>query len=368
VVARFAGVLLLLMTITALAAGAAACSDVRIYPLRHGSPDAGMDAGPDVVPDTSPPPPIRCPTSMVGWATVAGENVLTTTGGARGDAVVASTAEELIAYAAFNAPLVIRVRGLLTLTEPVEFTSNKTVYGDPAVPGSGVTGAGLNLTDASNIIVRNLQISKAAAGEGDAITLLRSKHVWIDHCDLSSERTGGNYDGLVDITHASDFITVSWTQFHDHRETSLVGHSADNSVEDTDHLTVTYHHNLFVGVLSGPRIRFGTAHLYNNQFERIDVSGSFAIASESRAQVLVERNLFKLVAQPITTMYMDAIGGLAWDIENRYEQIGANNISLPTTQMPDPPYTYERDSTDTVPVTVPACAGVGKINPLEIED
>jgi pectate lyase len=365
VVARFTGVLAFAL---ALAAGAAACSDARIYPLRHGAADAGMETGADLAPDTSPPPPIRCPTSMVGWATVAGDNVLTTTGGVRGDAVVASTPEELIAYAAFDAPLVIRVRGSLTLTEPVKFTSNKTVYGDPAAPGSGVTGAGLNLTDASNIIVRNLQISKATAGEGDAITLLRSKHVWIDHCDLSSERTGGNYDGLVDITHASDYITVSWTHFHDHRETSLVGHSENNMDEDTGHLTVTYHHNLFVGVLSGPRIRFGTAHLYNNQFERIDAAGSFAIASESRAQVLVARNLFKLVAQPITTMFMDAVGGSAWDIENDYEQIGANNISQPTTAMPVPPYTYELGPTDDVPVTVPTCSGVGKINPLEIED
>jgi pectate lyase len=351
--------------LSALAAAAAACGDARIYPLRHVSTDAGAE----VAADTSPPPPIRCPTSMVGWATVTAPGEVTaTTGGARGNTVTASTPEQLIAYAADTSPLMIRVRGVLTLTAPVEFTSNKTVYGDPDTPGSGVTGAGLNLTDASNIIVRNLVISKATAGESDAITLLRSKHVWIDHCDLSSEQTGGNYDGLVDITHASDYITVSWTHFHDHRETSLVGHSEDNAVEDTGHLTVTYNHNLFVRVLSGPRIRFGTAHLFNNQFEQIDAAGSFAIASESRAQVLVEQNLFKLVARPITTMYMDAIGGSAWDIENRYEQIGANNISLPTTPMPVPPYTYDPAPTDMVPVSVPACSGVGRINPLEIED
>jgi pectate lyase len=24
------------------------------------------------------------------------------------------------------------------------------------------------------------------------------------------------YDGLLDITHASDDVTVSWTKFHDH--------------------------------------------------------------------------------------------------------------------------------------------------------
>jgi pectate lyase len=163
-------------------------------------------------------------------------------------------------------PLVIKVQGMLSLTTSVRVASDKTIYGDRDVR-SGFTGGGLNLTDSSNVIIRNLQISKATADEGDAITILRSKHVWIDHCELSSEKTGGNYDGLVDITHASDFITVSWTILRDHRDSSLIGHSESNMVEDTDHLTVTFHHNLFQNIQQrSPRFRFGQLHTYNNLF------------------------------------------------------------------------------------------------------
>src|SRR5436309_1937183 len=88
-------------------------------------------------------------------------------------------------------------------------------------------------------------------------------HDWRgDHCDLSSERNpdGASYDGLVDITHAAESITISWTKFHDHRDTSIVGHSDLNGTEDKGHLHVTYHHDLFQNVDAGPRIRFGTVH------------------------------------------------------------------------------------------------------------
>jgi pectate lyase len=347
----------------ALVGVAGACGDVRIYPLRYGSTDAGAD----IRLDTPPPPPIICPTSMVGWAKLPGIGD-PTTGGAGGDAVVASTPEQLIAYAAADAPLVIQVRGLLTLTAPVEFTSNKTIYGDPETQGSGITGAGLNLTDASNIIVRNLIISKAIAGEGDAITLLRSKHVWIDHCDLSSEQAGGNYDGLADITHASDYITISWTDFHDHRDTSLVGHSENNMDEDMEHLTVTYHHNRFARVFSGPRIRFGSAHVYNNWFEEINAAGSFAVASESFARVLVEKNVFKAVATPITTSFMDANAGSAWDAENDYMQSPTPNIIAVGPRLV-PPYAWAPTDTESLMALIPLCTGVGKIDdPLVIGD
>ena len=70
---------------------------------------------------------------------------------------------------------------------------------------SGLTGAGLDLSYADNVIVRNLKISKVYVGEGDAITILASHNIWIDHCDLSSDRGRHHpgYDGLVDITHGS---------------------------------------------------------------------------------------------------------------------------------------------------------------------
>jgi pectate lyase len=33
------------------------------------------------------------------------------------------------------------------------------------------------------------------------------------------------YDGLIDIAHAADYLTVSWNRLPDHYRVSLVGHS-----------------------------------------------------------------------------------------------------------------------------------------------
>lgn len=54
------------------------------------------------------------------------------------------------------------------------------------------------------------------------------------------------YDGLCDVTHASDYVTISNTYFHDHYKVSLVGHSDSNADEDTGHLTVTYANSEFM--------------------------------------------------------------------------------------------------------------------------
>ena len=120
---------------------------------------------------------------------------------------------------------------MLTLTDAIKVTldkdnpnGNKTLIGLGA--NSGLTGAGLDLSYADNIIVRNLKIAKAVAGEGDAITILASHHVWIDHCDLSSDRDDTRRATTAwSTSRTAPFVTVSWTLFHDHKDTSLVGHT-----------------------------------------------------------------------------------------------------------------------------------------------
>lgn len=49
------------------------------------------------------------------------------------------------------------------------------------------------------------------------------------------------YDGLIDITHASEWVTISNTYLHDHWKASLIGHSDNNAAQDTGHLHVTQH-------------------------------------------------------------------------------------------------------------------------------
>ena len=113
----------------------------------------------------------------------------------------------------------------------------------------------------SNVIIRNIKISKVLAGAGDAIGTLSAcrlslpsnvvfivgiqaaSKVWIDHTELSSDRDHDKdyYDGLLDVTHGSFAITLSFNILHDHWKASLVGHSDSNGSEDAA-LRVTYHH------------------------------------------------------------------------------------------------------------------------------
>lgn len=87
-----------------------------------------------------------------------------------------------------------------------------------------LTGVGLTINGQSNVIVRNLKISKVLADNGDAITIQASKNVWVDHVDLSSDLDHDKdyYDGLVDVTHASEWVTISNSYIHDHVSIALL--------------------------------------------------------------------------------------------------------------------------------------------------
>ncbi|GMG39944.1 unnamed protein product [Ambrosiozyma monospora] len=125
----------------------------------------------------------------------------------------------------------------------------------------------------------------------DAVRVLKSKNVWLDHLDVSSDQDHGKdyYDGLIDITHACDYVTVSYVHFHNHEKTSLVGHSDTNGSEDTGHLTVTFAYNFWENLNSrGPSLRFGTSHIYNNYYDNmVD-----CINIRKGAKALVENNVF----------------------------------------------------------------------------
>ena len=78
-----------------------------------------------------------------------------------------------------------------------------------------------------------------------------------------------------------------------------VGHSDSNASEDTGHLRVTYHHNLFSNCdQRNPRVRFGNpVHVYNNYYVHT-VGYSYGIATTENAGVLVEGNYFENIADP----------------------------------------------------------------------
>lgn len=185
-----------------------------------------------------------------------------TTGGAAGSQKTVSTLEDLKAAASADGAAIIVVKGTISGAESIDVASDKTIVG---AAGSQLQGVGLRVKKQSNVIIRNMKISKVLAGSGDAIAVQASSNVWVDHCDLSSDLDHDKdyYDGLCDVTHASNYVTISNTYFHDHWKASLVGHSDSNADEDTGNLIVTYANNYFSNVNSrGPSFRFGTGHVF----------------------------------------------------------------------------------------------------------
>jgi pectate lyase len=108
------------------------------------------------------------------------------------------------------------------------------------------------------------------------------------------------HDGLLDITNASDLVTVSWNRFREHDKTMLIG-SSDSAVADRGKLRVTLHHNVFERIgQRAPRVRFGQVHLYNNYYDLRSTPHyqySWGVGSESA--VYAEENFF-LADRPFT--------------------------------------------------------------------
>ncbi|MER5469843.1 polysaccharide lyase family 1 protein [Streptomyces sp. NPDC002685] len=278
-----------------------------------------------------------------------------TTGGGSSTAVTVTTLDAFKTAVTGNSAKVVKVNGLISLSGQVDIGSNTTVLGVGSA--SGFTGGGLRLKKVTNVVVRNLNISKPVA-PADGITVQASTKVWIDHNAFSSDRDHDKdyYDGLLDITHGSDYVTVSWNTFKDHYKGSLVGHSDSNSSEDTGHLRVTYHHNWFNNVNSRiPSLRFGTGHFYDNYV----VGADTAVHSRMGAQMLVENNVFRSTAVAVTTSRDSDVDG--------YANLTGNDLGGATTEISQvgtftkPSYSYTAESASTVVASVTSGAGSGKL-------
>lgn len=155
------------------------------------------------------------------------------------------------------------------------------------------------------------------------------------------------YDGLLDITHGCDWITVSNSYLHDHYKGSLVGHSDNNSGEDKGHLTVTYHGNRFENMNSrAPSFRFGTGHIYNNYYKSVNDG----INTRQGAQVLVQNNVFESCKKPLYS----TDGGYATATGNDFG--GAANTA-PAGSIKSVPYSANVADTGSVKNSVIANAG-----------
>ncbi|KFA71789.1 hypothetical protein S40288_07425 [Stachybotrys chartarum IBT 40288] len=278
-----------------------------------------------------------------------------TTGGANAAPIVVSDLLQLKQAASSDGPAVIIIRGRISApVDTVSITSNKTIFGEA---GSVIEGVGLEVKRANNVILRNLRIQRVLYEGGDAISLNEATNIWIDHVDLSGDLTAdkNDYDGLLDITHASDWITISNSYFHNHWKASLIGHADSNGAEDEGKLHVTFANSYFQNVNSRvPSVRYGTVHSINNLFENI---GSTGINARQRSQVLIQSSVFWDSTD--TAIYSDGSDLQGYVVVDDVDLGGSTNSAsvgnLTPHSLPYP--TIEALGAVVVPDVIPGSAG-----------
>ena len=270
---------------------------------------------------------------MVGFATQNGG----TTGGKGYSEVTVDNANDLKTYAKAGNKIIYVKPG--SYMGPIDVGSNVTIYGyQGAIIAQPTTGSAMKLSGSKNVIIRNLKFKGIGAHDDDDEDCLQvnheSKNVWIDHVDIYD-----GHDGNLDITNASDFVTISWTKFSytsastGHQFSNLIGNSKTKTT-DRNHLNVTIHHTWWAdGVKERmPRVRFGKVHVANNLFDSKDASHCVRAAVE--ANIRIEKNVFIGVKKDLDLYTSDGAITAAQMIGNYEENVKTKEAGTGTAFTP----------------------------------
>ncbi|MDX6181142.1 T9SS type A sorting domain-containing protein [Flavobacterium sp. Fl-77] len=216
-------------------------------------------------------------------------------------------------------PIIIRLVGQITdlsymLDGDLVVENNKTANCYLTLEGVGndavADGWGIRIKNAANIEVRNIGTMNCNSGEGDNIGLQQNNdYIWVHNCDFFYGDAGSDADqikgdGGLDCK-KSTYVTFSYNHFWDSGKSNLLGLSEGT----TAGLYITYHHNWYDHSDSRhPRVRYYSAHVYNNYY---DGNSKYGIGSTLGSSVFVENNFFRNCKYPMLTSMQgtDVFGG-----------------------------------------------------------
>ena len=206
-------------------------------------------------------------------------------------------------------PLAIRLIG--NVTDPTDTDHGDIVIDMGKKEGMSVTlegigndatanGWGIRVKNAQDVEIRNLGIMNVDSDEGDNIGLQQdNKYVWVHNCDFFYGHAGSDKDqvkgdGALDCK-KSTYITFSYNHFWDNGKSNLLGLSEGT----TEGLYITYHHNWYDHSDSRhPRVRYYSAHVYNNYY---DGNAKYGAGSTLGSSVFMEANYFRNCKYPMMT-------------------------------------------------------------------
>jgi pectate lyase len=229
-----------------------------------------------------------------------------------------------------NRPLDIRVIGQVTppttsADGDILLENGQSASGSITLEGIGNDATanrwGVRIKNASNVEVRNLGIMNVNSTAGDDIGLQQDNdHIWVhnnDHFygDAGSDADQVKGDGAMDVK-LSTYITIAYDHFWDNGKSSLLGLKENT---DTGYY-ITYHHNWFDHSDSRhPRVRFYSAHIYNNYY---DGNSKYGAGSTDSSSLFLEANYFRNCKYP---MMISLQGSDVWD-----ESTSSDNTALGT--------------------------------------
>ncbi len=233
-------------------------------------------------------------------------------------------------------PLIIRIIG--QITDPSYLLNGDVVIENKNNASSHITfegvgddavadGWGIRVKNATNIEIRNIGSMNCNSDEGDNIGLQQNNdYIWVHNVDFFYGDAGGDADqakgdGALDCKR-STYVTFSYNHFWDSGKSNLLGLSEDPA----DELYITYHHNWYDHSDSRhPRVRYYSAHVYNNYYDGISKYGA---GSTNGSSLFVEANYFRNCKYPMLTSMQ---GSDVYD-----ENSGANDYSdMPTFSKED---------------------------------
>ncbi|ACU08317.1 Pectate lyase/Amb allergen [Flavobacteriaceae bacterium 3519-10] len=206
-------------------------------------------------------------------------------------------------------PLAVRLIGNITdpsylLSGDLVIENNNLATASMTLEGVGddayANGWGVRIKNASNVEVRNLGLMLTDASEGDNIGLQQGNdHIWVHNNDLFYGKSGGDADqakgdGAMDVK-KSTYVTLSYNHFWDSGKANLLGLSEGTAAG----LYATYHHNWYDHSDSRhPRVRYYSAHVYNNYF---DGNSKYGAGSTMGSSLFLEGNFFRNSKYPMLT-------------------------------------------------------------------
>ncbi|WP_342609664.1 hypothetical protein [Vibrio tritonius] len=277
----------------------------------------------------------------------------------------------------------------------IKIPSNTTIIG--VTSDAGFTNGSLVMSHVNNVIIRNIHIETPVdvaphfeSGDGwnaewDSMTITYSKNVWVDHVTFDdgsytdadyTEVDGYEYvrhDGMLDIKHGSDFVTVSASLFENHNKTMLIGHSKSNSKEDSGHLRVTLADNVFSKTTQRtPRVRYGKIHAFNNLFEGDYKDDTYpfmyAFGLGYEGSINSQYNVFNIDNLKTSKQYKVAkVYKTNSELTDTGSVFNDTTLDLSGSNIPadvswNIPYSYSLYSTEGLAAYLKATAGAGKLS------